>query len=93
MIKNAFRTVSLLFALMASSAIVLHAAHLEASHNTTVAQHQCEICHSPATIVVASGLCITPALLVSDCDLAFISEVAFDSDFASPAPRGPPSLI
>jgi len=91
-VKKMSRIIVVLFALMASSGIVLHAGHLDADHLSKSPTHQCGVCHTATMPAVPVVNLWGPTFIESTYIFVPKSVVLSTSLLSGEDSRGPPLL-
>ncbi len=89
--KKFLKSLAIVLALAASSAIVLHAAHLDSAHLGNSPAH-CGICETTPDTVSSVSVSVAPAFIITNSlsSFTYVSEPAATLLLFNP--RGPPAL-
>lgn len=88
--KKSFQIIAVLFSLAATSAIVLHAGHLDADHLNKNPTHQCGLCKTTEQIDVPAGASCEPVFVSLSLNLVFNSLLLSNNLLSNQDSRAPP---
>ena len=91
--KKFTRSLAIVLALAASSAIVLHAGHLDSEHTSTASSSHCGICQTTTNTAASVPVFEAPSFLITESLTGFCYIAESSSTLSLENPRGPPAPL